>query len=300
MTKIIARLFGGLGNQLFIYATARAMAERTGATLVLDTRTGFRTDDYERQFALQHFDTHYQEATALESFDFPTGRGWRYLFRKSNQFLPLQGQFYLTDLLANEWFFMPDVTRHKPIGWTWLEGYWQSPQYFEAVRPALRQELQVRSPLCAETLRLAEQIQHSNSVCVHLRMLRNYIKGVEVSKANELDIQHYRQGMDLIAQSVDNPYFFCFSDNPDVMEQLLTMPYRITFVTHNRGDAGAHEDFHLMTLCRHFVLSNSTFGWWAAWLGEREGSVVLSPPLHYWDNRDILPQNWKTTAPDGV
>jgi len=295
MAKIIARVFGGLGNQLFIYATARAMAERTGAELVLDTRTGFQGDAYERQFALHHFNANYREATALERFDFPTGRGWRYVFRRGNEILPFKNRFYLTDLLANEWFFMPEMLAYCPSSVVWLEGYWQSPRYFEDARTILDKELRIKSPLSVQTLRLAEHLQKPNSICIHLRMLRNVIKGVEALKVSETNMKYYQRSMDYIAERLENPQFFCFSDNPEISNSLLQTPYNLTFVKHNKSDEHAYEDFYLMTLCRHFILSNSTFGWWAAWMGQANKSMVMSPPLHRWDNRDILPQGWKTT-----
>ncbi len=101
MAKVIARVFGGLGNQLFI-CSRKALAERTGAELVLDTHSGFLRDDYQRQFALRFFDVRYREANALERFGFPMGRGMRYLFRLANRYLPYENRFYLSDLLQKE------------------------------------------------------------------------------------------------------------------------------------------------------------------------------------------------------
>jgi hypothetical protein len=41
------------------------------------------------------------------------------------------------------------------------------------------------------------------------------------------------------------------------------------------------EQLALMTMCRHFVISNSTFSWWGAWLGEQPGSIVIRPPKNF-------------------
>ncbi len=295
MPKLIPRVVGGLGNQLFIYATAKALAVRTGAELVLDTQTGFRHDMYQRQFALHCFDIQCKEASAAERFDFPGGRGLRYLLRKANQYLPFQNRFYLTENAGQKRGLMPELMTFRPSAYTWFEGYWQSPRYFEDIRDTLARELTVRGPLSPETQRVAEQIQSTNSVCVHLRLSRNIVNGKEIATGKQLDWQHYIRCMDFVAQQIENPRFFYFSDNPDAAQKLDSLPYDIVLVAHNRGDQQSHEDFHLMSLCRHFILSNSTFGWWPAWLNARPDSVVVSPPLHFWDNQDILPAHWDTS-----
>lgn len=292
MSKIIARIVGGLGNQLFIYATAKALAVRTGAELVLDTQTGFRSDIYQRQFALHCFDIQYKEASTSEQFDFPTGRGFRYLVRKANQHLPFNRRFYLTENAGQKKSFMPDLMTFKPAGRTWLEGYWQSPGYFEGIRNQLIHELRVQSQLSAETLHVAGQIQSANSVCIHLRLSRNIVNGKEIATGKQLDWKYYVRCMNFLAQQIENPHFFCFSDNPEAAALARSLPYDITLVAHNKSDERAQEDYHLMSLCRHFILSNSTFGWWPAWLNALPDSMVISPSLHFWDNQDILPAHW--------
>jgi hypothetical protein len=294
MAKIISRIFGGLGNQLFMYATARALAQRTGAELVLDTHTGFKNDPFKRKFSLQGFNIQYKEANAFERFDFPTGKAIRYFLRRANQSLPFRSRFYLTERKEDERSFMPKLASHRAAALTWMEGYWQSPLYFEHIREELTQEITVESPLSRQTQKMAEAIRGCNSVCVHLRMLRNVIGGVETGANRKIDAQHYLESMDYLAQSVENPRFFCFSDNPKVLELFPSVPHDVVFVTHNKGDGHVHEDFHLMSLCRHFILSNSTFGWWPAWLNSNPDSIVIAPPLRYWDNRDILPSHWLT------
>ena len=52
---IITRVFGGLGNQLFIYAYARALSMRMGTKFLLDNKTGFYKDIYQRSYELHHF-----------------------------------------------------------------------------------------------------------------------------------------------------------------------------------------------------------------------------------------------------
>lgn len=292
MPKLISRISGGLGNQLFIYATAKALAMRTGAELVLDTQTGFRRDIYQRRFALQCFGFQYKEANAQERFDFPSGRIIRYVLRRANHYLPFQRRCYLVEKSGQKRWFMPELLSYQPFTNTWLEGYWQSPLYFEDIRDLLIQELTVKSQLSPETLRVAGQILSANSVCVHLRLSRNVVNGAAITTDKQLNWSYFIRCMDFVAQQIKNPRFFCFSDNPEAAELVRSLPYDTVLVAHNNGDNRAFEDFYLMSLCRHFILSNSTFGWWPAWLCQYPDSMVVSPPLRFWDNRDILPPNW--------
>ena len=296
MTKrVIARLFGGLGNQLFIYAAARALAEKKESTLLLDIESGFKNDLFERQFALHHFNINYEEAKGIWAFQIPIGRELRYLSRNINRLIAPYFQFYYSDFWQTPQRFMPEIYQSSIFHVVWMEGYWQSPAYFESIRHILRAEIQVKTPISQQSIDLSNSVKKSNSVCVHLRMLRNYIKGVEISDQNKMNIQHYLKCMDYIAQQIKNPHFFCFSDNPDAMESIVKTHHNVTFITHNKGDELAHEDFYLMSQCKHFILSNSTFGWWPAWLVNDPESIIITPPINYWDNTDILPEYWLTS-----
>jgi hypothetical protein len=292
MPKVIARIFGGLGNQLFIYATARALAQRTGAELVLDTHSGFQRDSYERQFSLQRFNVQYREANAMERFGFPLGRGFRYLLRNANRRLPAQRRFYITDFFDANKAYLPEITTRKPAPLTWLEGYWQSPRYFKDIRKTLQHELQVSGPLSTKTVSLAQTIREENAVCIHFRMLRHIIKGGKTGVDHKPEATYFRKCIHFMAQKLDNPLFVCFSDDPQSVKSYLSDSDNFLFVTHNKGDEKAIEDFYLMAQCRHFILSNSTFGWWPAWLNNNRDKIVITPEVNYWDNQDILPDKW--------
>lgn len=286
---IVARIFGGLGNQLFIYANARAIALRNGAKLYLDTTTGFRDDPYRRFWCLGHFNVQYCEAGLWRSFDFFGGKLARRLTRDLNRGL---GPYnYLTE--RNFERFDPAITRFNVHRLTWVEGYWQSPRYFEDVAPEIRKELQITTPPGPDSLRVAGAMHACNAVCLHARRLRNVLVGEAQAKIKTLGPDYYRRAIARMAEQVDNPHFFCFSDDPAWLKAELDIPFPHTLVTHNHGDEKNFEDLWLMQQCRHFILSNSTFPWWAAWLGNAADKIVLAPGLEYWDCKDILAEGWE-------
>lgn len=280
---------GGLGNQLFIYAAARALAERTGAGLVLDIWSGFQRDAYQRRFSLQHFNIQFTEADACQSLHFPGGRAARKVLREfNNRIFPFN---YVAEKDYEK--FDPAVKNLTLRRTIWMEGFWQSPLYFDHAQNVIRREFSMKTPVSAESKRVAEKISKSNSVGLHARRLRNVLVGEENAKIKTLTLDYYHQAAERIARAMPDVHFFCFSDAPEWLAENLHLPYPTDFVTHNNGDERGHEDLWLMQQCRHFVISNSTFAWWAAWLGNAAEKMVMTPGLRYWDCKDILPGEWE-------
>ena len=287
--SITARIFGGLGNQMFIYSNARAIALRNNVPLYLDTVSGFRNDPYQREWSLQHFNIQFCQASRADMFDFAGGKIARRLIKMGNNAGLLHN--YLVEPDGTR--FHPDVNSFQISGKKWIEGYWQSPQYFEDVAEFIRSDFQLKTPLSAEASKMLAQIGDTNAVCLHARRLRNILVGEETSKIKSLTLEYYQKSIQMIGGQVKNPHFFCFSDVPEWLEQNLKIPFPHTMVVFNQGrDDRNYEDFALMCACKHFVISNSTYAWWAAWLGHHPDKTVLTPRPAFWDNQDILPPIW--------
>jgi hypothetical protein len=285
---IVARVFGGLGNQLFIYAHARALANRTGAKLFLDTKTGFRNDPYKRTWDLHHYPIQFEEAGRLRSFDFWGGKYVRRLLKEVNNRIFQYNYLVETDCEK----FNLAIHDYQPNQTTWFEGYWQSPFYFEDAVPLLQKELQLKTSVSVESCDLAKKMRSVNSVCLHARRLRNELVGEENAKIKTLSIEYYQKAIEKMSYLVENPHFFCFSDDPTWLKDAIRIPFPTTIVTHNAGDAKNYEDLWLMQQCKHFIISNSTFPWWAAWMGNFPTKKVIAPDLYFWDCKDVLPENW--------
>lgn len=142
--KIIPRIFGGLGNQLFCYAAARRLALVNNAELVIDDVSGFAYDiDYQRQYQLDHFNIPCRKATAAERME-PFSQVRRVLKRKWNLRRPFAQRTYIQQEGID---FDSRLLNVKPVGKVFMEGYWQSEDYFKDVASTLRQELQITPPL---------------------------------------------------------------------------------------------------------------------------------------------------------
>lgn len=143
VTKLIPRLFGGIGNQLFIYAAARRLALVNNAELVLDSVSGFTNDTvYQRHYQLDHFNIPCRQATAAERLE-PFSRLRRKVLRWWNQRKPFKQRTYLVQESID---FDPRLLYYKPRGTVYLEGYWQSENYFKDIEDIIRHDLKIKPP----------------------------------------------------------------------------------------------------------------------------------------------------------
>ncbi len=297
--KVVVRLKGGLGNQLFCYAAARRLAWINDAELVLDAVTGFKYDHrYQRTYALGGFRIPARMATPSEQME-PFGRVRRLIARTFSERKPLAQRRYIQQVGVD---FDPGiVTLRLQEGTTYFDAFGQSEWYFADICEQLQQDLAMSASSDQANLDMAKQIETSPSVAVHVRW---FDTGDVVHSSNML-LEYYAQAIAQVLAKIRRGHFFVFSDQPDQTEELLAPLMRgqsCTLVRHNALSANAEADFWLMRQCRHFIIGNSTFAWWAAWLGEHRhaGTHVFAParnvdPEHSvtaWGFPGLLPERW--------
>ncbi len=295
MTRIIARLHDGLGNQLFIYAAARAIAEARGAELLLDTYSGFARDrKYGATSQLSHFAVKAEIAPMRLSYPPPFGRHVRDLQIALSKRLALDRRFVIRedDFEA--------VMAGAPLRSTVrLEGYWQSERYFISIAEKIKDELQVISPLSERSREIADLMAGSDAVCLHVRQMHGAHHAFDQpppSQVPQLQFSYYEEAVARLVQRVPNPTFFCFSDNFPWIRERWKFPFPVHFVDHNRGPR-SYEDVALMSRCRHFIIGNSTFSWWGAWLSRHPDKIVIAPDnrgrVKWGSEDDLLPARWE-------
>ena len=292
--KIVPRISGGLGNQLFIYATARRLALISNCELALDDISGFANDIlYKRRFQLDHFNINCRKANAVERLE-PFSRIRRYCMRKFNKLKPFAQCTYLQQEGVD---FDQRLLHVKPQGTTYLEGCWQSEGYFKDVEDIIRQDLKIIPPNDSVNLSMASQISGCIAVAVHVRFFDDF----QTLGGNNAPSGYYGSAVDLMERTVSSAHYFIFSDKPEFARAQIPLPEdRITLVVHNRGDENAYADLWLMTLCQHFIIANSTFSWWGAWLAENPTKQVIAPGfevksttrLTAWGFKGLLPNEW--------
>jgi len=274
---IISLILGGLGNQFFQYAAARQIAYTRSVSLKLETR-GFRYPKYAAH------------PYCLDKFNIVGER------TRPTDYLSLAARALRQQVLVREDM---NAFNHKLSDiqdGVILVGYWQNPAYFTDIAGLLRKEFSLRAPPSAATARVAEKIQAEESVSIHVRR-SDYVRNPRnVEMFEECSLDYYRAAMKFIAARYAGAHFFVFSDDSDwALRHLQKSDFPMTFVTHNDA-LTAHEDLTLMQQCRHNIIANSTFSWWAAWLNSNARKIVISPRKWFKNSRrneiDLLPADW--------
>jgi hypothetical protein len=289
---IVTRVLGGLGNQLFCYAAARRLALVNSAELVLDDVSGFVRDyDYQRHYQLDHFNIPCRKASPAERLE-PLPRAHRYLKRAMNRWRPFEERRYIQQ---EGWDFDPRLLAVRPRGTVYLEGYWQSEQYFKDVENTIRDELRIIPPKDEINQAMVERIRTCVAVAVHVR----FFDAPQELGVNNTPGDYYARAVARMESLEPDAHYFIFSDQPAPARARIPLPdERVTLVAHNKGDENAYADLWLMTQCQHFIIANSTFSWWGAWLAGHPGKQVIAPWFEMregniaWMFEGLLPDDW--------
>lgn len=291
MNKIIVRIKGGLGNQLFCYTAARRLAVVNNAELVIDDATGFTRDlRYQRQYSLDHFCIPVRKATSNEKLE-PLERYRRGVMKLLSIKKPFSERTYLEQEGLD---FDNRLLKLEVKKTLYLDGLWQSEKYFKDVQEVIRKDLQIIPPQDTKNHQMAEKIVSCNAVAIHIRWFHN----PKIGGIHNISTDYYQKAIELIETRIDSPHYFLFSDDPVAASEKINLPKeRVTFVTHNRGDENAYADMWLMSKCQHFIIANSTFSWWGAWLSENASKIVVAPSIQLdgetsWGFTGLIPDNW--------
>jgi hypothetical protein len=280
---IVTRLEGGLGNQLFQYAIGRHLSIKNNTGLVLDT-SNYLIDKNNRHYELCRYKIKAKTANIITWIFVRLGK---YIIPKITQNLRLPIKYVKE---RNNYFNKEILTEQRNII---LDGYWQSEEYFKDIRDIILDDLTLLSSPDKENKKMLNRINKSNSVCLHVRR-DDYVSNPLLQKYHgNLTPDYYNKAIGSICDRVSEPEFFIFSDDPEWCKRNIITNRPHTYVDINGPDK-APEDLRLMSACNHFIIANSSFSWWAAWLAEKAGTIIIAPKRWYSEKAegDIVPKRW--------
>jgi len=300
-----AALSGGLGNQLFQWAAAQALALDWGEVApVIDGRIFDRTP-WRRAFLAVR-------GAAWQLFA-SGDAGFRYRMQNRQgelagvgivpQALPLPRP--TVEELRMAWRSPElaeiagrrvvrhaaelDRRRREPV---LLAGWMQSESNFVHQAAAIRRLLGPAERVAPAIARWRDRLAAPGAAAVHVR------RGDLLKRCNRAfalqSPRYYEEAAALVAARTGVEEFYVFTDDPGWVRDHLRLPGRTTLVSGGQATSPA-DDFQLMRLATHFVIANSTFSWWAAWLGERPESCIVAPGA--WAaaggrSPDLVPSRW--------
>lgn len=292
---IIVRLSGGMGNQMFQYAIGRALSLKHNTVLKLDLTflehriklPHFMRPNFNfRNFDLDVFNIN-AEIAKPEDISFwnrPIGGGKLMLIfdaiLRKLAFLPGWEKSFSYDKTFLT--FGPDI---------YLQGFWQSEKYFLDYKEQIREDFRLRRQLPPESQELFDEIKNTNSLCVHLRRMHG-----GGSFHGKYDMEYYKNGIKRITETKTIDKIYVFSDDIKWCKENIKFFQPTFFVEEKYAGVKAEGHLILMSACKHFVISNSTFSWWAAWLARDENKIVVAPQKWFknssTDTKDLIPETW--------
>lgn len=296
MHSLYAYLNGGLGNQMFQYATARALALDHQAELFIDPWSGFVRDyQYRRHYELGALPVQAHVAALWQRLPI-----WLYRLQHRagrDRAALLEQRWFGKFITETEFAYLPQVNK-LPIGrTTWLVGYWQSPCYFEHHAHLLRVELMPPAPRQPRYLEMGEQLRQTESVALGVRLYEESIN--PSAHAHEGRVKTAAEISAAVARMKTRYpsvrfYVFCTHRSPLLAQ--LNLSEDTVFVTHDDGYLGTIESLWLLSQCRHHIITNSSYYWWGAWLSAAHWAstdqFILAADNFV--NRDAVCDGWET------
>ncbi len=286
---IITEIMCGMGNQMFQYAFARALQEkhRKNQRIQFQFVTAGRMRDG-REYALKHCvlrpDIRIPGMAEQRLIDMVWKLRLKLLKRQfagleSYAELAKRGIYHTESIFR--YLGLPDAPGKN----VYINGWWQSPKYFEDIAEDIRRELRIKTAASEKNRKLLEKIRArgDSSVCVHVR-LGDYCSDKFAKELAVCGREYYHRAFGVIRSKVADPHFFVFSTSSEDIRWIRDnwdFPENSTFVDLDNPD---YEELRLMYSCRHFILANSTFSWWAAYLSENRQQVCIAPSV--WNRRD--------------
>jgi len=296
---VTVKIHGAIGNQMFQYALGRALSLENNVPLRIDPSTLFDITPWHRVVV-----SNYALSTV---FRIDPKMNYAAIFEKTIKipyFAKAFNKYYprMLDALGYWHYFQEkrayiyDPSVFEKRGNIYLDGYWQSEKYFKKHEKIIRDDFSFRAPLTGEKAKLAEEIVNSESVCLNVR--RQEI--VNIPSFRDLyfvaDESFYDNAVSLLKKRVGkNVTFYVVSDDIEWCRKNLRVDGKHVFVGNEYYGTEFRDALHLMSLCKHFIIPNSTFAWWAAWLSLNPEKVVITPKV--WmtnrsDTDDLLPESW--------
>ena len=285
-------LQGGLGNQMFQYAAAKALSTRLNTDVKVDISLYkiHQNKSWCRPYELDIFNinakldysTNYIKKTKLSALS---------QYGKTAAVRTMKKISHIYDSSTQ-----PVAQWHQCKDNTTLWGYFASEVYFRENRPEILKDFQFKKELDERNQEVTKNILATHSVSVHIRR-GDYLNAVNSKVFAALSPQWYHEAIQTIKEKVTDAHFYFFSDDMEWTRQTFHEIENATFIDWNHG-ADSYKDMQLMSLCEHNIIPNSTFSWWGAWLNTHPDKIVIAPSIYYLDDKENenyranMPQEW--------
>lgn len=288
---IVSYISGRLGNQLFEYAYVRSLLEQRGGkesiifNFNLVKEAGTECDGF--CDSLKYFDV-FPYFQTTNNIVFKYGN----LVQRLIYFLFKVDQKVLKKFEVSKWFtffrkfgilfqaysdnstelYVPQQNN------IFCYGKFENPKYFNGIRSILLKEFTPQIPPLESNRQLYSVIESTNSVCISIRR-GDFLSDRFKDRFLVCDKEYFLNAMDEAKNRIFNPTFIFFSDDIEWVRENIHCDVPCYYES---GKDPVWEKLRLMYSCKHFIISNSTFSWWAQYLYRNEEKIVIAP--NRWSN----------------
>ena len=291
---IIVRLNGGLGNQMFQYALGRACAIKNDTELAFDI-SGFKNSILKinlkyKNTAIRKFDLSvYNIDAEIVKVSF-----FKKIILFKKKILSRFFGIHFRNIEKKMYSFDQGIFSYGKNAY--FDGYWQSYRYFENIRDVIIKDFTLKQNPDQKSTILLDEIGRKNSLAIHIR------RGDYVGNAyhNVVGQEYYEKSIQYVKDKNIIDKIYIFSDDIVWCEENLKFSEKynipISFVDDSYAGRVGEGHMNLMMKCKYFIIANSSFSWWGAWLSQRENKVIVSPKEWLTDTRvdtsDLIPKEW--------
>lgn len=257
---------------MFQYAFGLSVAKALGLALKLDLSyfAATPTADTKRSYELSSLNLN-PDIAMPDELPFRTktllDKAMAALLRKPHFKIVKEKHFYMYD---DE--MLDSLNKSNSL---YLDGYWQSYRYIEHLREELTAAFRINKPLTGKQLQTTQLIKSHTCVALHIRR-GDYISNPHAAAVHNLySATYYSNAMAHIVEAVPEAHFLVFSDDINWCINEFPIPHPHTFI--QPDTASSATDMYLMSLCRHHIITNSSYSWWGAWLADKQAQIVIAP-----------------------
>ena len=302
--KLVIEIAEGLGNQLFKYAFAHALAKKNNYNLLIDDTSGYSRKknslrdhqiymlnlfNIDQNIAPSYYkyDNFYKRLKRkIEIFYESLSNKKKFIYenkkkingKKIASFLDIPGNINLSNIL-------------------YISGYFEDENYFKSFKNDLKKIYKPLPQYVNNDLKIIDKLKNSNSISIHVRQHRyseqshekkDHFKLKESEKfLNDL-ISYIYKSVDYFEKNLPNPKFFIWSNDFINLDTYFNKN-KFTFINGNN----VINDFNLFSYSKHFIVGASTFHWWGAWLNENPNKICVYPSnLNPSGNKNFWPKEW--------
>ena len=307
MKKIILRLSNEIGNQMFMYASAYSISKKMNRNLFLDNETAFLSKKNVSKYGLYNFNI--TSPIIEDKLKFKNKYGYiKRKFLLKTEFLRPSKKFFIEKKDRHKiTFFDEKFINNRFNDVIYLEGHFESPKYFINDQNDIVNEFKFKDELKFKKIPFFNQINFENSVGICIRQNRfsegrgqNTSINDEKSRKFTLEqIRYINKSVSLIKTKINNPIFYLWSnDLNSIPKDLLEFEFKKIDLTSQKIEFDQRiYSLFLLSQCKHFIVTTSTFNWWGAWLSNNKNKIIIRPDDDFFsnfrvNNRDFWPNEW--------